>query len=448
MKIAVITLGCPKNLVDTEVMLGLLADEGHEFAVEAAEADTVIVSTCSFISAAVQESREVVDQCLALKAAGAVRHVIVAGCLPQRYGTATWDMFPGVDAVVGCSDFEKIAEVVREVETDTGVFRVGVPGALYDDASPRVLGTPGHIAYVKIADGCDNRCSYCTIPSIRGALRSREPASVVREVAQLAAGGVVEVNLIAQDTTAYGTDIAPDVTLPALLSELAETGVPWIRILYTHPAHVTDELLSAMSALEPVVPYLDVPIQHISDRVLAAMGRRTDGDHIRSLIGRVREAVPGVSIRSSVMVGFPDETEDEFQELLEFVRRGSVDHLGVFEYSPEPGTPAFSLHGRVGAETTSVRARAIVEAMEELTEARGRRMVGHEVTVLVDSAGSVEEDRPAVGRTAGQAWEMDGEVLIDQAGRGLDEGCFASVEVTGVAGFDLTARPVRRARRR
>ncbi|MFH1690158.1 MAG: 30S ribosomal protein S12 methylthiotransferase RimO [Candidatus Eisenbacteria bacterium] len=440
MKIAFITLGCPKNLVDTEVMLGLLADEGHEFTPEAGEADTIIVSTCSFISAAVQESRGVVDQCLALKADGAVRHVVVAGCLPQRYGAATWGMFPGVDAVVGCSDFEKIVEVVRQVESDASVFSVGVPEALYDDSSPRVLGTPGHIAYVKIADGCDNRCAYCVIPSIRGALRSRTPESVIREVANLAESGVREVNLIAQDTTAYGTDIAPDVTLPALLSALADTGVPWIRVLYTHPAHVTDELLSVMSGLEPVVPYLDMPIQHISDRVLAAMGRGTDGEHIRSLISRVREAVPGVSIRSSVMVGFPDETDAEFQELLAFVRQGNVDHLGVFEYSPEPGTPAFSLPGRIEAETASVRARAIIETMEGLTEARGQNMIGREVTILIDSSGSAEEGRPAVGRTSGQAWEMDGEVLVEPDDQSPAEGDFARVKVTGVAGFDLTAR--------
>ncbi len=444
MKIAVITLGCPKNLVDTEVMLGLLADDGHEFVAEVGEADTAIVSTCSFISAAVEESRGVVDQCLALKAEGAVRHVIVAGCLPQRYGATTWDMFPGVDAVVGCSDFEEIARVVRAVEADAPVFSVGVPEALYDDSSPRVLGTPSHIAYVKIADGCDNRCAYCTIPSIRGALRSRKPESVVREVAGLASDGVMEVNLIAQDTTAYGTDIAPDVTLPALLSALADTGVPWIRVLYTHPAHVTGELLSAMSGLAPVVPYLDLPIQHISDRVLAAMGRLTDGEHIRSLIGRAREAVPGVSIRSSVMVGFPGETEAEFQELLAFVREGNVDHLGVFEFSPEPGTPAFSLSGLIDEETAFDRASAIVEAMEALTGARTLAMIGSEITVLVDEQGSVAEGRSAVGRTSGQAWEMDGTVLVEPTDRDLQEGRFARVEVTGAAGFDLRGRLVKR----
>jgi len=439
MKIAVITLGCPKNLVDTEVMLGLLADEGHEFVADPAAAEVVIVSTCSFISAAVLESRTVVDECLRLKDAGTVRHVIVAGCLPQRYADATWEMFPGVDAVVGCSDFEKIAEVVREVAAGRSVYKVGVPEALYDERSPRVLGTPGHIAYVKIAEGCGNCCSYCTIPSIRGALRSRAPASVVREVADLVAGGVREINLIAQDTTAYGTDIASDVTLPALLSALAGTGVPWIRILYTHPAHVTDELLSAMSGVESVVPYLDMPIQHISDRILAAMGRRTDGEHIRSLVRRTREAIPGVAIRSSVIVGFPGETDDEFDELLSFVRERNVDHLGVFEYSPEPGTPAFSLEGRVQRDIASARARVLIETMEELTEDRGRRMLESEMVVLVDSAGKVCEGRPAVARTAGQAWEMDGAVYVEADASGPAAGEFVRVKVTDVAGFDLKA---------
>jgi len=439
MKIAVISLGCPKNLVDTEVMLGLLADEGYEFAADAGEADIVVVSTCSFISAAVVESRAVVDGCLELKDAGRVGHVIVAGCLPQRYADATWEMFPGVDAVVGCSDFERIAEVVREVAAGRRVYKVGTPRALYDERSPRVLGTPGHIAYVKIADGCANCCSYCTIPAIRGDLRSRTPESVVREVAALAKKGVREVNLIAQDTTAYGTDIASDITLPALLSALADTGVPWIRVLYTHPAHVTDELLRAMSELESVVPYLDMPIQHISDRILAAMGRRTDGERIRSLVRQTRDTIPGISIRSSVMVGFPGETDEEFGELLAFIRDGNVDHLGVFEYSPEPGTSAFSLSGRVQADTASARARVLVETMEELTEACGRSMLGDEVEVLVDSAGAAAEGRAVVARTAGQAWEMDGTVLVEADDSGPETGDFVLVEVTGVAGFDLTA---------
>lgn len=441
MRVAVITLGCPRNLVDTEVMLGALQQAGHEFASEPAGADVAIVNTCSFISAAVAESRGVVDDCLRLKRSGSLGRVVVTGCLPQRYGRATLRMFPGVDGVVGCSGFERIADVVRAVEAGEAVFDVGEPDALYDGASPRVLGTPGHIAYVKIAEGCANHCSYCTIPSIRGRLRSRTPDSVVNEVRSLVAGGVVEINLVAQDTTAYGTDIASDVTLAGLIASVDGTGARWVRILYTHPDHITEELLLTMAASSSVVPYLDVPIQHVSNRILSAMGRRTDGDGIRRLLDRVRAMVPGVSIRSSVIVGFPGETEQEFEELRAFVAAGAVDHLGVFEYSPEQGTPAFALPDRVDRETSSRRAAEIVRTMEELSERRGAALVGSERTVLIDEAGS--GTRPAVGRTAGQAWELDGVVLVSTGTDGLEVGSFASVCITGASGFDLEgeARP-------
>jgi len=443
-KIAFITLGCPKNLVDTEVMLGILAQAGHQFAGDPAEADVAIVSTCSFIAAAVQESREVIDGCLALKDRGLVERVVVAGCLSQLYGERTWNMFPVVDGVVRCSDFERIDDVVREVLEGRRVYRVGVPYALYDDASPRVLGTPAHLAYVKIADGCDNNCAYCTIPTLRGRLRSREPHSVVREVLDLVESGVREVDLIAQDTTAYGTDIASDTPLPDLLSALDDTGVLWVRVLYTHPAHVTEELFSAMAGIPSVVPYLDMPIQHISDRVLERMGRRTDGERIRALLRSARRTVPGIAIRSSVMTGFPGETEDDFRELHEFIRAGNIDHLGVFEFSPEDGTPACSMPGQVDAETASERARLLIEAMEVVTEARGRELVGRELDVMVDASAGVAA--PAEARTPGQAWEMDGIVFLEGETGGLAPGDLARVTVTGARGFDLIARPSQRVR--
>jgi len=442
MKIAVITLGCPKNLVDTEVMLGILSDAGHEFVGEPAGADVVIVNTCSFIAAAVQESREVIEECIELKESGAVERVVVAGCLPQRYGERTWKMFPGIDAVVGCSDFEAIAEAVEEVARGERVFRVNEPEALYDETSPRVLGTPAHLAYVKIADGCDNRCAYCTIPSLRGRLRSRDPDSVVREVKELAGAGVREINLIAQDTTAYGTDIASDVTLPALLSALDDTGVPWIRVLYTHPAHVTDELLSALAGLPSIVPYLDMPIQHIADGVLERMGRKTSGDHIRSIVSRAREKVPGIAIRSGVMTGFPGESEKDFDELLEFLSAGNIDHLGVFEFSPEEGTAACGLPDAVDPLVARERARTLIDVMEGVTESRGLELVGRDVTVMVDALDP--GGRVAEARTPGQAWEMDGVVAVSLSGGASSEvpaaGDLLEVTVTGAAGFDLEAR--------
>lgn len=437
MRIAVIALGCPKNLVDTEVMLGQLHESGFTFADDPEGADVVVVSTCSFISEAVRESLEIVRDCLRMKSRGGVSHVVVAGCLPQRYGRRTFDMLPGVDAVVGCSGFGRIVDVVRQIEAGDIVYMVDEPTVLYDETCPRVLGTPGHLAYVKIADGCDNRCAYCTIPMIRGALRSRSPESVVREVRSLVEAGVHEINLIAQDTTAYGTDIASTFTLKDLLVSLSRTGAAWIRVLYTHPAHVSEELLSVMAETEHVVPYLDMPIQHVSDRILSTMGRGVTGRRVRELVELARRLIPGVSIRSSVMVGFPGETRAEFEELRAFVAEGNIDHLGVFEYSPEEGTRARDLPGRVGDLEASERARELVETMESLTEARGRAIVGSSRTILIDR---VLEDSPgllAAGRNEGQAWETDGEVLLESAGFELRPGDFVRARVTSARGFDL-----------
>ncbi|MBN2565515.1 MAG: 30S ribosomal protein S12 methylthiotransferase RimO [Candidatus Eisenbacteria bacterium] len=441
MRIAVIALGCPKNLVDTEVMLGLLDEAGHTFTDAAEEADLVIVSTCSFISAAVQESSAVVSDCLRLRdAAGPLRGVVVAGCLPQRYGRRTFDIFPGVDAVVGCSGFGRIVDVVRDVEDGRSVFMVDAAAELYDETYPRILGTPGHLAYVKIADGCDNRCAYCTIPSIRGPLRSRTSESLVREVEALAEAGVREISLIAQDTTAYGTDIASPVSLTDLLVSLSQTGAMWIRLLYTHPAHVTEQLLSAIAETEHVVPYLDMPIQHISDRILTAMGRGVSGDRIRELVGLARDSIPGVSIRSSVIVGFPGETSEEFEEIRGFLAEGNIDYLGVFEFSPERGTPAFDFGGRIDDETSSARARELVAVMERLAERRGRATTGLDRAVLIDRETLGSDVSQAAGRTAGQAWETDGEVLIECSGSVPTPGDFVKVTITGARGFDLTAR--------
>ena len=438
MTIAVISLGCPKNLVDTEVMLGLLDERGHLFSADVEGADIVIVNTCSFISAAVAESLDVIEECVSLKREGRVGRVVVAGCLPQRYGRSTWEMSEGVDGVIGCSDVQHIVDAVDAVFEGKRVEMISEPRFLYDEGSPRVLGTPGHLAYVKIAEGCDNRCSYCTIPGIRGRLRSREPASVVREVEELAGLGVREVNLIAQDTSAYGTDIATGVTLAGLLEALDGSTVPWIRVLYAHPAHITQELLETISAVPVVVPYLDIPIQHVSDRMLAAMRRHVTGGRIRALFRRAREVIPGLAIRSSVMVGFPGETEEEFAELLAFVSSGAVDHLGVFEYSPEKGTPAAALPGQVDSDIAASRAGRLVDAMEQLTAARNQHLVGEVATVLVDEVD--EGDGPStIGRTVRQAWEMDGVVRLVAPSHDVMPGDFVEIRITGADGFDLLA---------
>lgn len=414
--------------------MGILDEAGHELTGEVLGADVAIVNTCSFISAAVEESREVIERCLALKREGTVGGVLVAGCLPQRYGEDTLRMFPDVDAVVASSAFDRIAEALEKVAIGERPVLVREPTAIYDHRSPRILGTPPHLAYVKIAEGCDNRCSYCTIPSIRGRLRSRAPDSILTEASELAALGVQEINVIAQDTTAYGTDIAHGISLADLLRQLGRVGVPWVRVLYTHPAHVTDELLSALREEPCVLPYLDLPVQHVADGILRAMGRRISGEKTRRLLGRARALVPDLTIRSTVMLGFPGETEEDFEELLEFVKAGHVDHLGVFEFSPEPGTAAAEMPGQVDREVASARAKAVHEEALRIAEKRGRGLVGTDVVVLSDG--------PGTGRTSGQAWETDGSILWEEGlANEPSTGTFFEARVTEALGFDLAAVP-------
>ncbi len=435
MNIAFITLGCPKNLVDAEVMLGLLDRAGHRLVSEPDGADVAVVNTCSFIAAAVQESSDVVRRCLELKAAGRLARVVVAGCLSQRYGDQLFDSLSGVDGVVGCSHFESIVDAVERVWAGERVLLLGPPVAIYDHTSPRILGTPSHIAYVKIAEGCDNICSYCTIPTLRGSLRSRAFDSIITEAEELEASGVVEVNLIAQDTTAYGTDIASKGMLAKLLVALGETRLPWVRLLYTHPARVTEELIDVMGSIPAIVPYIDLPVQHISDAVLERMRRRTSGGEILRLIERIRSVIPGVTIRSSVIVGFPGETEKDFEELRSFICEGTIDHLGIFEYSPESGTRAATLDDQVPPETSSARARVIVSAMKELALERAGSLTGVHMRVLVDSVAET-----VTARTSGQAWEMDGVVQIPlhPGAAPPKPGDFVDITVTGGSGFDLT----------
>jgi ribosomal protein S12 methylthiotransferase len=434
-RVAFITLGCPKNLVDAEVMIALVEEAGHTLVPDVTGADVAVVNTCAFISAALDESSAVIDQCLELRAKGALAGVVVSGCMPERLGSGMGRFGNLVDAVVGCSALDRLPDALRAVGEGRRFAALAETHFVYGHETPRTLGTPSHLAYVKIAEGCSNRCAYCTIPSIRGPLQSRSPDSIVREVADLARCGVREVNLIAQDTTAYGTDLAHSVNLPALLRRLGSTAAPWIRLLYSHPAHVNGELLSVIAEEDRIVPYLDLPIQHVADRILEAMGRRIGGRGVRAVLARVRRVVPGVSIRSSVMVGFPGETDEEFEELLDFVAGGPIDHLGVFEFSPEPGTRAYALPGRVPREVASARARLLIDTMEELTAERARTRAGEVVTVLADADGSA--------RTAGQAWETDGVVLWDGGVRRRPRaGEFARARITGGVGFDLTAVPV------
>ena len=359
MRISLITLGCPKNLVDAEHMLGALSDAGHDLVGDPSAADVVIVNTCSFIASAVQESLAAVREVLDLRSTGWNGRVIVAGCLPERYGRKTFDLAPGVDAVVGCSSVERIVEVVGAAIDGRRACHIAEHGRPVDGRLPRILGTPRHIAYLRISEGCDNRCAYCVIPSIRGPLVSRPMDDIVTEAEELAAVGVRELVPIAQDTTAYGMDIASTSALPELLRRLDVLGFTWIRLLYAHPARVSDELLDALSETEHVARYLDVPIQHIADGVLAGMRRGTDGRFLRQLVDRIRSRVPGMSLRTSVIVGFPGEGDAEFDELRSFLDEGCFDHVGVFEYSPEEGSPS--------THNTRIRKRTVTTVCRRLS---------------------------------------------------------------------------------
>jgi ribosomal protein S12 methylthiotransferase len=440
MRIALITLGCPKNLVDAEHMLGALDEAGHTLVGDPADADVVIVNTCSFIEPAVRESCEVIGSVIGLRETGWPGRVLVAGCLPERFGERTIDLVPGVDAVVGCSAVGSIAEAVGRLSRGESSILTGRAEPLVDGRLPRILGTPGHIAYIRISEGCDNRCAYCLIPSIRGGLRSRPLDDIVAEARELEAVGVRELVPVAQDTTAYGMDIASSPSAAGLLTALDGVGIPWIRLLYAHPARVSDALIDVVRASDHVVRYLDLPIQHVDDRILQAMNRRTDGAFIRRLVDRIRDRVPGITLRTSVIVGFPGEDDRAFEALRSFLDDGAFEHVGVFEYSPEEGTAARELGDGPSGDVVRERAGILMSEARVRTEARHRDLVGTEVDILVDEPGP-----RAVGRTEGLAWELDGVVRIDDPDGALTAGSFARVVMTGAEGYDLTGEPAGRA---
>ncbi|MBM3862152.1 MAG: 30S ribosomal protein S12 methylthiotransferase RimO, partial [Verrucomicrobia bacterium] len=332
-KVGLISLGCAKNLVDSEVMLGALARDGMALTTELPDAEVVIVNTCGFIGPAKQESIDAILRANELRRTGRCRALIMAGCLPQRYPKELMVELPEVDAFIGLNEVPRITEIVRAILAKSGarLYHSGPAKYVLDASAPRLRLTPGHYAYVKIAEGCNHPCSFCSIPRIRGRHRSRPPTDVLAEVRGLVADGVKEINLISQDTTFYGKDIG--ASLPALLRELQTIpGDFWVRLLYTHPAHWSDELIAAIAECDKVCRYVDVPLQHINDAMLAAMRRQTDGRFIRNLLTRIRAALPGVAIRTTFIVGFPGETERQFAELLEFIREAKFARLGVFAY--------------------------------------------------------------------------------------------------------------------
>ncbi|MBI4268921.1 MAG: 30S ribosomal protein S12 methylthiotransferase RimO [Candidatus Rokubacteria bacterium] len=435
MKVHLTTLGCPKNQVDSELMLGMLAEAGIPLAGRPEDADCLVVNTCAFIDRAREESVATILELARLKETGSCRTLIVTGCLTQRYGGEILREMPEVDGILGTSNLARIVDLVRQAAGRHDWASTAPPGYLYDATTPRLLTARVPYAYVKIAEGCDMGCTFCAIPQFRGRHRSRPLADVVAEVEALAARGLKEAILVSQDTLAYGRDLAGNGDIADLLAALGETRMPWIRPMYLHPAHVNDRLI-ARWARARVVPYLDLPVQHGDDAVLRAMRRAVTARRMKEIVAAFREAIPGLTVRTTVLVGFPGESDAAFQNLLEFLADVGFDRLGVFTYSPEEGTPATGFADAVPAEVAAERAAMVQEQQDRLAWERSATLVGSVQDVLVDGP---SED-PAFaweGRTAGQAPEIDGVVYLRAPD--LVPGRFARVRVTEVEGYELVA---------
>jgi ribosomal protein S12 methylthiotransferase len=408
-KVGFISLGCPKNLVDSEVMMGILARQGYELTPRADEAEILVVNTCSFIEPAQKESVEAILEMAEHKKFGAAKKLIVAGCLVERYRDQILEQVPEVDAVVGTGEVERILEAV---EGQLRVLPAHPPSFLYHDLTPRVITTPKHQAYIKIAEGCDHPCSFCIIPQLRGSFRSRRFESVVREAENLAAAGAREVTLIGQDTTSYGEDLGLRDGLAQLLEKLAGIDdLLWVRFLYAYPNRVTQRMLDTLAAHPRLAKYFDMPLQHASRNVLARMKRGSNGDAFLKLLERIRSTIPGVALRTSFIVGFPGETKDDFEELYQFVAAAEIDWMGVFEYSDVDNAASFPLDGKVDAETIAERRARLMALQKKISREKLRAFKGSSETALVEGP---SKDNPLVweARLEGMAPDIDGKLYL------------------------------------
>ncbi|BCR06857.1 ribosomal protein S12 methylthiotransferase RimO [Desulfuromonas versatilis] len=435
-KVALVSLGCPKNLVDAEVMLGHLPADRFEIITDEAKADIIIVNTCSFIKEAKEESVETILEVADFKKNGNCRKLVVSGCLPQRYQDELARELPEVDLFMGTGDAPRIVELLdADLEGERLPLAVGMADYLYDHTTPRVKSSPFYSTYVKIAEGCANHCSYCIIPQLRGTLRSRSIASVVAEVQRLVAEGVKEVNLIAQDVTAYGADREDGARLEDLLGELVKIeGLQWLRLLYAYPDGISDELIELIASEEKICKYLDVPLQHVDDSILAMMNRRVDQAAIRGLLDRLRRRIPEITLRTSFIVGFPGETESQFERLLDFVNEGHFERVGVFRYSREEGTAAAELESQVPERIKKSRYQKLMKAQKRVSFRKNRALVGNTEPVLIEGY-SEETDLLLRGRSIRQAPDVDGQVYVT-AGH-ADIGSIVALRITDSSDYDL-----------
>lgn len=438
MKVGFVSLGCPKNLVDTEVMMGQLADRGHELTTAPDDADVIVVNTCSFIDPAKEESVNTILEMAKFKETGRAKKLIVAGCLVERFRGDLRVQMPEIDAVVGTNEIDKIVDVC-----ETGVNHGGpVTPYLYHDMSPRVLSTGRHSAYIKIAEGCDHPCSFCVIPQYRGEFRSRRFESVVHEATQLFSRGIREINLIGQDTTSYGEDLQLKDGLAQLLGRLAQIETEhekWVRFLYCYPNRVTQKLLDTIAEHQSIAKYIDMPLQHASASVLKRMKRGSHGSYFLKLIENIRKTIPGVGIRSSFIVGFPGETQADFDELCDFLKAAKLDRVGVFKYSDEDTSASYALDQKVDGRTIHNRRQRLMAVQRKISAAMNKKMIGQEFTLLVEGP-SPETDLLWEGRSQTQAPEIDGVCYINDfgpSGEAPMPGQFRRFRVTETTDYDL-----------
>ena len=435
-KVSLVSLGCPKNLVDAEVMLGYLSKEGFEVTTNEHEADIIIVNTCSFIKEAKQESIDTILDLADRKKEGTCRLLVVTGCLPQRYQEELARELPEVDIFVGPGDYPRIAEIIAEKSTTEGQLQyTGDPNFLYDADLPRLKSSPSYTAYLKIAEGCSNCCSYCVIPSLRGSFRSRPMDKLMQEAEVLVSGGVKELNLIAQDITGYGKDLGTGASLEYLIRKLARLeGLKWIRLLYAYPDGITDGLIQLIKTEPKVCKYLDIPLQHISDPILKNMNRRSDERMITALVAKLREEIPGITLRTSLIVGFPGETEEDFKKLLHFVEETQFDRLGVFCYSREEGTPAAVMSDQISERVKRERYKKLMRVQARVSFKRNRLLIDSVEQVVVEGY-SEETDLLLKGRSSRQAPDIDGQVYITAGEARV--GDFVNLRITDSSDYDL-----------
>ena len=435
MNILFVSLGCDKNLVDTEVMLGLLAKHGHQMVDSEEMADVIVINTCCFIHDAKDESIQTILEMAEYKKEGTCKVLIVTGCLAQRYKQEILDEIEEVDAVLGTTSYDKIVEAINEAMEGHRSLQMEDIDVLPEVDSQRLVTTGGHFAYLKIAEGCDKHCTYCIIPKIRGNFRSVPMERLLKEAQSLVEQGVKELILVAQETTLYGKDLYGEKSLPRLLKELCKiSGLYWIRILYCYPEEITDELIQVIKEEDKICNYLDLPIQHASNDILKRMGRRTSKEQLVEIVGKLRREIPDIAIRTTLITGFPGETQEQHEELMEFVDEMEFDRLGVFTYSPEEDTPAATFADQIEESVKEDRQADLMELQQEIAFELAEEMIGKEVLVMIE--GKVADENAYVGRTYKDAPNVDGLIFVE-SDEELMSGDFAKVRVTGALEYDL-----------